>query len=443
MMNEAYLPYVVTEIFCMILAAMSCFWMQKYSELEPEDISLRHMMISYIIMVGTDAGSVFVENSIFSRMHVLNAILSALSISAVTMGCFFWLQFVEERLNDKEDKNEKKKGIKKEVKKKIQKIIWGLTIGMCVLNLLSIATGWIFYIRPDGQYKEGPLFWMQDLLTMLLLFLATGHAMYKALQKDTDKKRRECISYILYIAIGIISVLLGDRWRMIPIFELCILLAVQNLFFVIYKERETRMIQQKQELMESRTAIMLSQIQPHFLYNTLTVIQEMCVDKAPEAAETTVLFSNFLRGNLSSLTRNEPISFEKELMHTRTYLELEQRRFLERLQVIYDIQTMDFSIPPLTLQPIAENAVKHGISERTDGGKVWISSFEEETEYVVEVRDNGVGFDIEAAPDTSRDHIGMENVKSRLNLLCHGRMTVESIKGQGTKVQIRIPKIKL
>jgi LytS/YehU family sensor histidine kinase len=169
----------------------------------------------------------------------------------------------------------------------------------------------------------------------------------------------------------------------------------------------------------------------------------MCVDKAPEAAETTVLFSNFLRGNLSSLTRNEPISFEKELMHTRTYLELEQRRFLERLQVIYDIQTMDFSIPPLTLQPIAENAVKHGISERTDGGKVWISSFEEETEYVVEVRDNGVGFDIEAAPDTSRDHIGMENVKSRLNLLCHGRMTVESIKGQGTKVQIRIPKIKL
>lgn len=121
------------------------------------------------------------------------------------------------------------------------------------------------------------------------------------------------------------------------------------------------------------TSIMLSQIQPHFLYNSLVVIRQLCREDPRLAEETVDEFACYLRGNLDSLRLKHPISFEKEMRHTQTYLAIEQKRFGHRLKVIYKVQFKDFSLPALTLQPIVENAVRYGVTKKKEGGTVTIS----------------------------------------------------------------------
>ena len=185
---------------------------------------------------------------------------------------------------------------------------------------------------------------------------------------------------------------------------------------------------------------MRSQIQPHFLYNTLSAIQNLCHGKAPEAEEALVSFSKYLRGNLDSLSQSEPIPFERELSHTREYLALEQKRFGERLMVEYDVRATEFNIPALSLQPMAENAVQHGVMERAEGGTVRISSEDTGDAFIVRVADDGVGFDVNVVRADGRSHVGIANVRSRLEQTCGGSLNIRSVQGQGTEAVIRIPK---
>lgn len=201
-----------------------------------------------------------------------------------------------------------------------------------------------------------------------------------------------------------------------------------------------RYVRRERELLDSQTKIMLSQIQPHFLYNALCVIQDLCHGTAPEAEKATVEFSEFLRSNLDSLRATAPIPFEAELKHTRNYLSLEQRRFGEDLKVIYDIETKNFSLPALTLEPIVENAVRYGVLQREEGGTVWISTREEPDAFRVTVRDDGVGFDVTVTKQDGRSHIGIQNVRDRLEQMCGGSLVIVSTPGKGTVATIIVPK---
>lgn len=198
------------------------------------------------------------------------------------------------------------------------------------------------------------------------------------------------------------------------------------------------------ELFESRTAIMLSQIQPHFLYNSLTAIGKLCDIDPKKTKEAINDFADYLRGNLDSLTKRDLISFEDELIHVETYLALEQLRFGEKLQVAYDIETEAFRLPPLTVQPIVENAVRYGLTKRkpdgTVGGTVTVSVKESDTDYQIIVEDDGVGFDMTQPKADGRGHIGIENVRGRLMALCGGQLKISSVVGVGTVVLITIPK---
>ena len=203
---------------------------------------------------------------------------------------------------------------------------------------------------------------------------------------------------------------------------------------------EVKMKEQEKQLTGQRIDIMLSQIQPHFLYNSLGVIYHLCESDPKTARKAIKKFSEFLRGNMESLKNREPISFEKELNHVSNYLYLEQQRFGDKLQVIYQIKTDDFVIPTLTLQPLVENAVQHGILNRRGGGTVIIRSEETEQCAVVTVSDNGVGME-EAQKRPSlgeHSHSGIDNVRSRLKEMVGGSLDIES-SGDGTTVIIRIP----
>lgn len=205
-------------------------------------------------------------------------------------------------------------------------------------------------------------------------------------------------------------------------------------------EQEKRIKQQEEKLASSRISVMLSQIQPHFLYNSLNTIYHLC-DKNPTMAKKTISdFSDYLRGNLDSLRRNTPIEFEKELEHVKIYLSLEKMRFDDELNIVYDIETTSFLIPALTVQPMVENAVKHGLNKSEHGGTVIISTKEYQDRYEVVVSDDGVGFDLEETKNDGRSHIGIENVRERLWEMSHATLDINSEKGKGTKVVIRIPK---
>jgi len=196
----------------------------------------------------------------------------------------------------------------------------------------------------------------------------------------------------------------------------------------------------ERKLNESRISILLSQIQPHFLYNALAVISRLCDKDPAEAKKATINFSNYLRANMNLLERTEPIPFENELNHTIGFLNLEKAMYGEALNVIYDIQIKSFKLPALTVQPIAENAVKHGIGKKEGGGTVTISTKETESGYLVIISDDGAGFYPEKTDDDGQQHIGINNVRLRLSAQCGGSLKIESKPGAGTTASIIIPK---
>lgn len=196
---------------------------------------------------------------------------------------------------------------------------------------------------------------------------------------------------------------------------------------------------QRVELSEVKTKVMLSQIKPHFIYNTLTTISYFCSEDPQKADELTNRFSEYLKNNLSSLSETEAVAFSKELEVIKNYLEIEKMRFEERINVEYDIRFEDFAVPVLTIQPVVENAVKHGICKKEDGGTVKISSLEEENYYCIIVQDDGVGFDKDAVNFDGKEHVGVKNIISRIENF-GGEVEIESKVGVGTTVTIRLPK---
>jgi len=195
------------------------------------------------------------------------------------------------------------------------------------------------------------------------------------------------------------------------------------------------------QLNESRISIMLSQIQPHFLYNALTAIARLCNKDPVEARKATINFAHYLRGNMESLTEKGLMPVEKELKHIEAYLDLEKAIYGTALMVVFNIESTDFELPTLSVQPIVENAVKHGIGRREGGGTVTVSVREAEDAHIITVADDGPGFDfIEyARTNDLLKCVGIENVRRRLAAMCGGSLDIESATGAGTTVTIRIP----
>ena len=192
------------------------------------------------------------------------------------------------------------------------------------------------------------------------------------------------------------------------------------------------------ELKESRISLMLSQIQPHFIYNTLGTIERMCLKDPEKAFQLVRNFSLYLRGNFSELDSVTPIRFAEELKHVEYYVNIERVRFPD-MNIEYEVETTDFVLPALSVQPLVENAIKHGLMRLESGGAVVIHSYESPTHFCVEVRDNGVGFDTETPVDKKK-HVGLRNIRGRLKAMVNGELILESKPGVGTKAVIMIPK---
>ena len=242
---------------------------------------------------------------------------------------------------------------------------------------------------------------------------------------------RERIFLLSFGVLPMLAMTLQQFWEPAPQY-----LAVTLSLIVIYVLFHGEITRQ---LADSRISIMLSQIQPHFMHNMLTTIMYMCRTDPEEAEKTVGQFADYLRANMDSLSLKQCIQFETELNHVKTYWSLEKKRFGDKIRAEYDIQENSFMLPALTIQPIVENAVKHGMRK----GKqltVTIRTYSDMDNYYVEINDDGRGFDVNAFKNDGKSHIGIKNVQQRLKMMCGGELMVNSVPDQGTDAVIKIPK---
>ena len=204
------------------------------------------------------------------------------------------------------------------------------------------------------------------------------------------------------------------------------------------KELEMEKIVLNAELAESRISTMMSQIRPHFIYNTLGSIEQLCILDPPKAGNLVHNFAKYLRGNFGELDNPKPILMSQEMAHVHHYVSIENVRFPD-MTFKFEMNSEDFYIPALTVQPIVENAIKHGLMKLPKGGTIKVVSYETDSEYCVSVLDDGVGFDTNAEID-NRKHLGLRNIRERLKVMVNGTLEIESTVGVGTKVLIKIPK---
>lgn len=219
------------------------------------------------------------------------------------------------------------------------------------------------------------------------------------------------------------------------------LISILLVFCVLVSKRENELIVTEKKLYEAQVSIMVSQIQPHFMYNALGSIAMMCRIDPDTAQKAIITFSKYLRGNMDSLRRTESVPFEQELEHLKKYLYIEKLRFGDMLNIEYDIQATEFVLPQLSIQPLVENAVKHGVGMAENGGTVTISSMETDAAFEIIITDDGVGFDTSAnQKDDGRSHIGMENTRRRIKEMCGGEVKIVSEIGKGTMATVILPK---
>lgn len=204
------------------------------------------------------------------------------------------------------------------------------------------------------------------------------------------------------------------------------------------KQLETEKLLLNTQLTESRVSTMMSQIRPHFIYNTLGSIEQLCELDPPKAGELVHNFSKYLRGNFGELDNPKPILMSQEMEHVHHYISIENVRFPD-MTFTFEMNSNDFHIPALTIQPIVENAIKHGLMKLQKGGTIRVVSYETDEDYCVLVEDDGVGFDTSVLLD-ERKHVGIRNIRGRLKAMVNGTLQIDSAIGIGTKVLIKIPK---
>ncbi|MDO4540899.1 MAG: histidine kinase [Syntrophomonadaceae bacterium] len=307
-----------------------------------------------------------------------------------------------------------------------------VTVGMILLTVVSQFTGLLFYFDENNTFQAGPL---NDLSIGVMLFIAGANAVM-AVRNRKYLDVRDIAMLLAYLLIPMACAVAEAVFENIMLIYAGCTVSFVLLYVSLQIRQEMDAMKRENEM---KTAIMLTQIQPHFLYNALCAIQDLCHGRAPEAEQATVEFSEYLRANLESLSAARPIAFEQELRHVRNYLSLEQKRFKEDLRVEYDIGPTLFRLPALTLQPIVENAVRYGIMQRECGGTVRISTAEKDGNYIVTVKDDGVGFDVNTPKADGRTHIGIDNVRSRLAQMCGGTLVIDSVPGVGTTAVLTIP----
>lgn len=305
-----------------------------------------------------------------------------------------------------------------------------------VLVVISQFNHMLYSFDASNRYVRGEYFWLSQVVAIAGMVVD----MWMILRYRSCFPRKKFFALLLYLVMPAAALIWQIFFYGISMLNIMLTLALMCLFLVVISGQSKQLVQKEREINDMKIQVVLSQIQPHFLYNTLNTITYLCDMDAKVAKKALGDFSRYLRCNLDSLTGRDLITFDAELGHVELYLSLEKLRMGDELNIVYDICDNGFMLPPLTLQPLVENAVEHGLAKSDYGGTVVIRSRRTQTDHEITITDDGVGFDVRSYMATGgRKCTGIENVRKRLWNLRNASLEISSEQGKGTRVVIRLP----
>ncbi|MBP5281242.1 MAG: histidine kinase [Lachnospiraceae bacterium] len=311
-----------------------------------------------------------------------------------------------------------------------------------IIVLVDISdTRIVYYYSVDHGYFGGPLNWLPMAVEVFYLLLLGVYSF--RLLKVGKKGLGLCVVFMA--ACCLVSIAMTNEGiietKMVPaVVALEIWVYYFYLSAIQYREAQETLNAERLELERSRNNLLMAQIRPHFIDTTLTVIRGLCYDDPEVAVSMIDHFSAYLCENVKQLNDMTLVPFEKEMESVDNYLYLVMHRFPDRIKVVKNFEITNFSVPPLAIQTIVENAVKHGIIAMGEGvGTIEIKTVEQGEDIIVSVKDDGKGFDLSAVSFDGVKHVGVKNVMDRFKSLLGGEVTVKSSVGAGTEVIMRIP----
>ena len=315
-------------------------------------------------------------------------------------------------------------------------VAWGLVVFNALMHSTAFFAKIVFTISPKNDYAGGPLWALCYVISLILLIYLAGLGFWSYKGKKFNVK--EAVFHLFWIVIIILGIVSDFLWgsdrQWVAYVTISVVIAV--VYSYIWLHQQFVADYEADLLAEQRIRVMQKQIQPHFIYNTLFAIRSI-EGNPKETVQAINEFSAYLRANFTALEGDTVIPFEKEMETVKDYVALQKLRFVDRFSVKYDIQDSEFSLPPLTVQILVENAIKHGISTTYKQGTIAVSSYKEKGEHVIKVEDDGVGFDVKTLKESKG--VGLRAVKNRLEYFLNATLEIKSEKGKGTVVTVRIP----
>ena len=307
-------------------------------------------------------------------------------------------------------------------------VLQGLYVILLIASQFMDA---VYRVTQDNQFIRGPMWWVWIMpLVLIMLFNIAG---VSARRKKLSKKYRFALLVYLLPMTAAIILHMFISVELFVVFGMALFAMI--MFGLILSEQIEQHARQQQEIANQKMSVMVLQMRPHFIYNTLMSIYSLCAQDPDKARQVTMDFTNYLRKNFNAVGSDDLIPFSAELEHTRAYLAVEQAQHEEMLKVAFDTPFTQFRLPPLTLQPLAENAVKHGLDPYAGPLSVSIRTERTEDGVSITVEDNGRGFD---PHDKTKPHPALDNIESRIKQQCGGTLAIASKPGC-TTVTIFIP----
>lgn len=315
-------------------------------------------------------------------------------------------------------------------------VLFRTVVALWIIFLLIMVfaqfTDFIYYTEEDNRYYRGPgyVLLLIPLIVIIILNIAAVFRRHKKLSK------KYFIGLLVYLFTMTVAVVMHMLIAVDMMVVFGIALCALTMFGFIISDNMEQYMRQQREIAHQRSSVMVLQMRPHFIYNTMMGIYYLCDQDPAKAKQVTLDFTSYLRKNFTAIASEEMIPFNDELEHTRAYLAVEQAQFEDSLFVSFDTPHTMFRVPPLTLQPIVENAVKHGMNESCDPIHISVVTRQTDLSSEIIVNDDGPGF---KPTDDDEPHIALNNIRQRLELMCGGTLEVAPREGGGTSVKVAIP----
>ena len=301
-----------------------------------------------------------------------------------------------------------------------------------VMVVVSQFSDAFYYVTSDNRFFRGRL-WALSMAPMAAILLLNVAAVVRRRKKLTKKYFVALLVYLIPMSAAMII----HMFVSIEIFVVAgMALFALIMYSLILSDNVEQYMKQQQEIAHQRSSIMVLQMRPHFIYNSMMGIYYLCDQDPKKAKQVTLDFTTYLRKNFAAIASEDMIAFADELEHTRAYLAVEQAQFEDSLFVDFDTPFTSFRLPPLTLQPIVENAVVHGMRKSNAPIRVSVATRKTDTAIEIIVEDDGPGF---KPSDNNEPHIALNNIINRLEMMCGGTLTVSPRKSGGTTVKVTLP----